>query len=53
MQCLLNSNVKVIQQRHVHIVYFWDYVAVIYFLHIFISLHLLLIQLVPIFTYVQ
>lgn len=39
MQCLLNSNVKVVQLCHVHIVYFWDYVAVIFF-HIFVNLHL-------------
>lgn len=52
MQCLLNSNVKVVKLCHVHIVYFWNYVAVIfpYFCKFAIAL---LIQLLPIFTYVQ
>lgn len=48
----VNSNVKVVQLCHVHIVYFWNYVAVIfpYFCKFAIAL---LIRLLPIFTRVQ
>lgn len=50
MQCLLNPNVKVVQLCHVHIVYFWNYVAVIFPPYFCKFAFALLIQLLPIST---
>lgn len=53
MHCLLNSNVKVIQLCHVHIVYFWKLCSCHFFFLSFFNKFALLIQLLPIMTYVQ